>query len=79
VLRAAGRQRNLRPTAEAISTALRTEQLTALPLVASAFGATVSAYVAVAAELVRQTAALEAASSAGETSTATATHCSAGR
>jgi transposase len=60
VLRAAGRQRNLRPTAEAISAALRTEQLTALPLVAQAFGATVSAHVAVTTELVRQTAALEA-------------------
>ncbi len=59
VLRAAGRQRNLRPTAEAISAALRTEQLTALPLVASAFGATVAAHVAVTAELVRQTARLE--------------------
>jgi hypothetical protein len=59
VLRAAGRQRNLRPTAEAISAALRTEQLTALPLVASAFGATVAAHVAVTAEIVRQTAALE--------------------
>ncbi len=59
VLRAAGRQRNLRLTAEAISAALRTEQLTALPLVAQAFGATVSAHVAVTAELVRQTATLE--------------------
>lgn len=60
VLRAAGRQRNLRPTAEAISAALRTEQLTALPLVAQAFGATVAAHVAVTAELVRQTATVEA-------------------
>ncbi len=59
VLRAAGRQRNLRPTAEAISAALRTEQLTALPLVARAFGATVAAHVAVTAELIRQTANLE--------------------
>lgn len=59
VLRTAGRQRNLRPTAEAISAALRTEQLTALPMVARAFGATVAAHVAVTAELVRQTAALE--------------------
>jgi transposase len=59
VLRAAGRQRNLRPTAEAISSALRSEQLTALPLVTSAFGATVKAHVAVTAELVRQTASLE--------------------
>lgn len=60
VLRAAGRQRNVRPAAEAISAALRTEQLTALPMVARAFGVTVSAHVAVTAELVRQTAALEA-------------------
>jgi transposase len=59
-LRAAGRQRNLRLTAEAISAALRTEQLTALPMVAQAFGATVAAHVAVTAELVRQTAAVEA-------------------
>ncbi|MHB8449977.1 MAG: hypothetical protein ACYDAQ_05955 [Mycobacteriales bacterium] len=35
VLRAAGRQRNVRPAAETISAALRSEQLTALPLVAS--------------------------------------------
>jgi transposase len=60
VLRAAGRQRNLRATAETINVALRTEQLTALPMVARAFGATVSAHVAVTVELVRQTAALEA-------------------
>ena len=38
VLRAAGRQRNLRPTAEAISAALRTEQLTALPQVGAGSG-----------------------------------------
>ena len=60
VLRAAGRQRDLRATAEAISAALRTEQLTALPLVAQAFGATVAAHVAVTAELIRQTASLQA-------------------
>lgn len=59
VLRAAGRQRNLRPTAEQVSAALRTEQLTALPMVAAAFGASVSAHVAVTAELVRQTGRLE--------------------
>ncbi len=59
VLRAAGRQRNLHSTAEQISAALRSEQLTALPRVARAFGATVAAHVAVTAELVRQTAALE--------------------
>ena len=60
VLRAAGRQRNLRPTAEGISAALRTEQLTALPQVGAAFGASVAAHVAVTAELVRQIARLEA-------------------
>lgn len=60
VLRAAGRQRNLRSTAEAISAALRTEQLTAPPLVAQAFGASVAAHVAVATELVRQTEAVQA-------------------
>lgn len=60
VCRAAGRSRNLRPVAEAISAALRTEQLSALPMVAAAFGAAVSAHVAVTTELVRQTAALEA-------------------
>lgn len=59
LLRAAGRSRNLRPAAETISAALRTEQLSALPMVAAAFGATVSAHVAVTTELVRQTAALE--------------------
>jgi len=60
VLRAAGRQRNLHTRAEEISAALRTEQLSAPPLVAEAFGAAVAALVAVTAELVRQTAAVEA-------------------
>jgi len=60
VLRAAGRQRNLHARAEEISAALRTEQLSAPPLVAAAFGAAVAALVAVTAELVRQTAAVEA-------------------
>jgi len=60
VLRAAGRQRNLHTRAEEISAALRTEQLSAPPLVAAAFGAAVAALVAVTAELVRQTAAVEA-------------------
>jgi transposase/transposase IS116/IS110/IS902 family protein len=64
VLRAAGRQRNLRGTAERIAAALRTAQLTAPPLVAAAFGASVAALVAVTAELVRQTAAVEASLSA---------------
>ena len=59
VLRAAGRQRNLRSTAEQISAALRSEQLSAAPLVAVAFGASVAAHVAVTLELVRQTATLE--------------------
>lgn len=53
-LRAAGRQRNLRSRAAAISAALRTEQLTAQPLVALAYGATVRAAVAVLTELTRQ-------------------------
>ncbi len=59
VIRAAGRQRNIRSRAEQISVALRTEQLTALPLVAQAFGVTVSALVAITTELVRQTAIVE--------------------
>ncbi|MFP5218690.1 MAG: IS110 family transposase [Actinomycetes bacterium] len=53
-LRTGGRQRNITRRAEQIVAALRTEQLQALPLVAEAFGATVSALVAVTAELVRQ-------------------------
>jgi transposase len=58
-LRAAGRQRNLDSTAERIVTALRTEQLTARPLVAAAYGTTVQALVAVIAELSRQVARLD--------------------
>ena len=54
VLRAAGRQRYLRTRAEQIATALRSEQLAALPLVADAFGASVSASVAIITEMVRQ-------------------------
>ncbi|HVM18481.1 MAG TPA: IS110 family transposase [Egibacteraceae bacterium] len=53
-LRAGGRKRNITSRAEQVVAALRTEQLQALPLVADAFGATVSALVAVTAELVRQ-------------------------
>jgi transposase len=53
-LRAAGRQRNITSRAEAISAALRTEQLTAQPLVSLAYGATVRAAVAVLTELTRQ-------------------------
>ncbi len=60
VLRAGGRQRNLRSRAEQISLALRADQLTAPPLVAEAFGATVSALVAIIGELVRQTGTVEA-------------------
>ncbi len=58
-LRAAGRQRNITARAEQIVAALRTEQLQARPLVAEAFGATVTALVAVIAELVRQIEAVE--------------------
>lgn len=53
-LRTAGRQRNLSSKAEAICTALRSEQLAAQPLVALAYGATVKALVAVISELSRQ-------------------------
>ena len=58
-LRAGGRQRNLRARASQISAALRTNQLSAPPLTATAFGATASALVAVTAELVRQIETLE--------------------
>ncbi len=60
LLRAAGRQRNLRTRAEQIATALRSEQLAALPLVADAFGASVSASVAIITEMVRQIGNVEA-------------------
>jgi transposase len=53
-LRAGGRQRNLTARAEEITAALRSEQLAAPPLVEQAFGATVTALVAVIGELVRQ-------------------------
>jgi len=53
-LRAAGRQRNLAARAAAIQAALETEHLTAQPLVALAYGATVSALAAVLRELNRQ-------------------------
>jgi hypothetical protein len=53
-LRRAGRQRRIDQRAEEIQTALRTEQLQAAPLVAQAMGATVTALVAVAAELSAQ-------------------------
>ena len=58
-LRAAGRQRNVTTRAEEITAALRTEQLAAPPLLAEAFGHTVSALIAVIGELVRQIERLE--------------------
>ncbi len=60
VLRSAGRRRNLTTRTEQITAALRAEQLAAPPLVAEAFGHTVTALVAVIAELVRQIERLEA-------------------
>lgn len=53
-LRRAGRQRNVEARAEQIQTALRIEQLAALPAVEAAFGHTVTALVRVLAELSRQ-------------------------
>lgn len=53
-LRRAGRQRNLEARAEQIQTALRADQLSALPTVETAFGHTVTALVRVLAELSRQ-------------------------
>jgi transposase len=53
-LRRAGRQRNVQARAEQIQTALRIEQLAALPAVEAAFGHTVTALVRVLAELSRQ-------------------------
>jgi len=58
LLRAAGRQRNLITTAERIVTMLGSQQLAARPGVVAAYGASVSALVAVIGELVRQTAKL---------------------
>jgi transposase len=61
VLRAAGRRRNVEARAQQITAALRTEQLTAPPLLlAEAFGHTVTALVAVIAELARQIERLQA-------------------
>jgi transposase len=57
-LRAAGRQRNLTVRAEQICAALRSDQLAAQPLVTLAYGATVTALVAVLVELNRQVDAL---------------------
>ena len=59
-LKAAGRQRNLDARALEIQTALRTEQLAAPPAVATAFGATTRAAIAIIAELNHQIADLEA-------------------
>ncbi|HEU4913229.1 MAG TPA: IS110 family transposase [Actinomycetes bacterium] len=53
-LRVAGRQRNLSATAQRIVAALRTEQLEAHPGVVDAYAASVTALVAVIAELARQ-------------------------
>ena len=53
-LRRGGRQRRIEARAEEIQAALRTDQLEAAPVVAAAMGATVTALVAVAAELVAQ-------------------------
>jgi len=58
-LRRGGRQRNLLKRAEAIRAGLRTEQLTQPPVVAEAFGATVSALVAVLTASVNAVADLE--------------------
>jgi transposase len=58
-LRRAGRQRNIEATAARIQAALRTEQLTALPQVAVAFGHTVASLVAVLTALSAQIAVLE--------------------
>ena len=63
-LRRAGRQRNVETRAEAIQTALRTEQLAALPGVEVAFGHTITALVRVLAELSRQIEILESELSA---------------
>jgi hypothetical protein len=58
-LRRGGRQRRIDERAIEIQTALRSEQLEAPPVVATAMGATVTALVAVAVELTTQVARLE--------------------
>jgi transposase len=58
-VRRAGRQRNIEVRAERIQAALREPQLAAAPMVEAAFGHTVTALVAVLAELSRQIDALE--------------------
>ena len=59
-LRRGGRRRRIDERAEQIQAALRTPQLEAAPLVADAMGATVTALVAIASELVTQITRLEA-------------------
>jgi hypothetical protein len=58
-LRRAGRQRNIETRAEQIQTALRVPQLEQPPLIADAFGATVTAYVRLLATSVAQVRSLE--------------------
>jgi transposase len=58
-VRRAGRQRNVETRAEQIHTALREPQLAAAPMVEAAFGHTVTAMVAVLAQLVTQIEQLE--------------------
>jgi transposase len=58
LLRRAGRQRNLAPTAERIQVALRTPQLGLAPVLADTYAVTVAAVVAVITELNRQVAVL---------------------
>jgi transposase len=65
VLRRAGRQRNLDRRAAEIVADLRTEQLPVRAGLETAYGASVSALVAVITEMVRQTAVLEEQVSAG--------------
>jgi transposase len=58
-LRRAGRQRNIEARAEQIQTALRAPQLEQPPLIADAFGSTVTAYVTLLAASVAQVRSLE--------------------
>ena len=58
-LRRAGRQRNIDARAEQIQTALRAPQLEQPPLIAEAFGVTVSAYVTLLSASIAQVASLE--------------------
>ncbi|WP_179786580.1 IS110 family transposase [Actinopolymorpha rutila] len=65
LLARAGRQRNVAARAEQIATALRGQQLPTRPEVVDAYAASLSALVAVTAEMVRQIAALEEQVKAG--------------